>query len=492
MASEIPVEHASNTVTIDSQDPSPRVSRISRSSDLEKVAIESEKAVEQPDIIYVVYDDGDKRDPMNFSWQRKWTMTFVACLFTGISAAAASSYNTGFPSMTRDLNCTNFQATIGLSVYPLGFGLVPLFTAPFSEEVGRRPLYLVSGLGFMMMHVMVAELLGGAFGSTGATMVGGSIADIWQPKERGLPMSLFSLAAIGATGLGPVVGAWIEANHRFEWRWIQWFHVIATGFVLASLILFMRESRTTVILNRLAKKKRKETGDERYKSHAEVETPSLRALLAISCTRPLCELSPSPPLVLWIGFVWGVLYCMIESVAPIFQTLHHFGTGETGTIFLTMTARNIVDGQFCRRDVKRRGPEARLHWACISSIMSPIAMFLYAWTSFPQIPWIAMAIGITIFVWASFILYLAAFTYLADCYGTYASSAIAAQSLSRNLMGMAFPLFTKQMFAALTYKWGNTLFGCVVVLMTPIPWILFRYGPTIRAHSKISQRTMEH
>jgi len=58
--------------------------------------------------------------------------------------------------MIRDLHCTEFQATIGLSVYPLGFGLIPLVTASFSEEFGRQPLYIGSGLGFLLMTLMIA------------------------------------------------------------------------------------------------------------------------------------------------------------------------------------------------------------------------------------------------------------------------------------------------------------------------------------------------
>lgn len=61
----------------------------------------------------------------------------------------------GFASMTRDLNCTDFQATIGLSVYALGFGVVPLVTASFSEEFGRFPLYIGSGIGFLLMYMMI-------------------------------------------------------------------------------------------------------------------------------------------------------------------------------------------------------------------------------------------------------------------------------------------------------------------------------------------------
>lgn len=129
-------------------------------------------------------------------------------------AATAASYALGFPSMTRDLSATQFQATVGLSMYTLGFGVVPLVTASFSEEFGRRPLYLVSGLGFAIFYVMIAEyvinlllilftervllispraknvqtvmvarLIQGSFGSTAATMVGGTIADIWAPAE---------------------------------------------------------------------------------------------------------------------------------------------------------------------------------------------------------------------------------------------------------------------------------------------------------------------
>ena len=31
----------------------------------------------------------------------------------------------GFPGMVRDLNCTQFQATVGLSMYTLGFAVTP-------------------------------------------------------------------------------------------------------------------------------------------------------------------------------------------------------------------------------------------------------------------------------------------------------------------------------------------------------------------------------
>jgi hypothetical protein len=55
----------------------------------------------------------------------------------------------------------------------------------------------------------------------------------------------------------------------------------------------MKETRSTIILTRLAKKLRKETGDHRYRARAEDEAGNLRTLIYISCTRPLCTLSIS-------------------------------------------------------------------------------------------------------------------------------------------------------------------------------------------------------
>jgi hypothetical protein len=52
----------------------------------------------------------------------------------------------------------------------------------------------------------------------------------------------------------------------------------------------MRETRVTIILTRLARKVRENTGNNRYRARAEDQTPTLRALIWTSCTRPMSEL----------------------------------------------------------------------------------------------------------------------------------------------------------------------------------------------------------
>ena len=49
-----------------------------------------------------------------------------------------------------------------------------------------------------------------------------------------------------------------------------------------------------------------------------------------------------------------------------------------------------------RKNFETRGPEARLYLPCVAGILFPISMFIYAWSSVPQIPWIALIIGVTV------------------------------------------------------------------------------------------------
>ncbi|KZT70822.1 MFS general substrate transporter [Daedalea quercina L-15889] len=483
---------------------------------LHKVALERDKleaeqteADHDEEPLYVEFEAGDKRDPANFSPIRKRAILLTGCLFAFLTASSLSAFALGFTSMERDLNCTHFQATLGISLYAFGFSIVPLVTASFSEEFGRQPLYLWSGIGFLLFTiatavgkniqtVLIARFFAGAFGSTGSTMVGGTIADIFAPHEYGY--GFFCCRGVSAIGVGSLMAGWIEEDRHLEWRWIQWIHAIIAGIFVICVQVCMKETRLSVLLIRLAKKMRKETRNQRYRARAEDETASLRTLIYISCTRPIYLLLTEPVIMsftLWIGFVWGILYVMIESIGPVFQTLHHFGAGQVGSVYITITigalvglGTNQIQERLYARNVATRGPEARLYMPMFAAILFPAGMFIYAWCTYTRVNWIALAIGIVLIMWALFIIYLAVFTYLADCYGPWASSALAGQSLFRNLMGMAFPMFTTQMFDKLTYHWANTIFAFIAVAMIPIPYILFYKGPSIRWRGRFSGEAM--
>ncbi|KAG2140822.1 MFS general substrate transporter [Suillus cothurnatus] len=448
---------------------------------------------QEQEFILIKFREGDPRDPKNFSYVQKWTITLLCCAlgaitgYLGFYSAATSSYSISYDSMMKDLNCTRLQATLGLSLYAVGFGVVPLISSSFGEECGRRPVYIMSSVLFFLAEVMnalapniqtvvVSRALQGVFAACGSSLIGGSIADIWQPHERGLPMSMFALSSLFSFGLGSAFGGLISASPHLGWRWVQWVHAMFTGAFVLGVILMMSETRSSIILARIAKDTRKMTGDPRYRSSAEIDQPSMSSLIKTSCTRPLYFLFTEPivqSFSLWIGFVWGVVYCLFDVGALIG--------------FLA----NMYQETLYRKNFPMKGQEARLYMACVAAVVLPVSMFIYAWTASSNIPWIAPLIGLTAFMSGVFIIFQVSFLYLADCYGPYASSAQAGSSLARNMTALMFPLFTQQMFAGMTYKWGLTLWALLAMVMAPIPWVLFFYGSKIRSRSKVSREILE-
>lgn len=139
---------------------------------------------------------------------------------------------------------------------------------------------------------------------------------------------------------------------------------------------------------------------------------------------------------LWVSFSWAVLYLQFGSVPLIFRTNHNFTTEQTGAVFTSMCVGVILisvisiyqDRVAARFGFKSAAAEGRLYFVCVESVLLPIGMFWFGWTSFPSVPWIVPAMAVGCSTMGIFSIYLATFNYLADTYHRYASSAIAAQS----------------------------------------------------------------
>jgi hypothetical protein len=66
----------------------------------------------------------------------------------------------------------------------------------------------------------------------------------------------------------------------------------------------------------------------------------------------------------------------------------------------------------------------------------------------------------------------------------FAASAFAAQNFIRFLLSAPFPLFTVQMVNNLGFGWAISLLGLITMAMIPIPFILHKWGPYLRARSR--------
>lgn len=132
-------------------------------------------------------------------------------------------------------------------------------------------------------------------------------------------------------------------------------------------------------------------------------------------------------------------------------------------------------------------PEGRLYFSCIESALLPVGLFWFGWSSFPSIHWIVPTLAVGCATMGIFSIYLAVFNYLADTYRRYASSALAAQSFCRNMLGGISPLVTTTMFHRMTFAGASSFLGAVGVVVTIVPWVLVFFGPRIRARSKFAR-----
>jgi MFS family permease len=92
-------------------------------------------------------DPNDPRYPMAFSKSLEWTFTIV-CAFSTLGVSLASSaYAGGTNAVISSFDVSTEVATLGVSLFVLGFAVGTLIWAPLSELYGRQIVFLVSYLG---------------------------------------------------------------------------------------------------------------------------------------------------------------------------------------------------------------------------------------------------------------------------------------------------------------------------------------------------------
>ncbi|WRT66787.1 uncharacterized protein IL334_003750 [Kwoniella shivajii] len=465
-------------------------------------------------IIYVDFPLGSSENPFFFSRRRKLGIMLVALFYAMITAYETSSYSIGAPSMQRDLHATDLQAASGVSLYGWGFAIGPLMLAPLTEEFGRYWIYMGSILSYTLVHlthglgkniatVLVGRFLLGLTGCIGATVVAGTVSDIYPPNKRGPPMGFFTLSVVLGPGLGAATMCWAEANPHLEWRWISWIQMIALAAYLPIAFLVLRETRASVLLRRKAKKLRIERGmldGGRYTARSEVDKEEFWAAMRRSLSRPILFLMMEPIVTffaIWAALVWGVFFVQIAGLPYVFKSIHGFGTTAAGSTYWAIVVGsmigyllNFIQDHLYKKNVGRIGVEARLYAACAAGIVFAIGCVIFGLTSIPSVHWIAPCIGIAIILAAAYTIYQTCFIYLSECYGTHASSAVAGMSCLRILLGSSFAMFTTKLFDTLTPRWGLLMIGCIALVLAPIPFIALLKGPWIRERSPYSKILM--
>ncbi|KAH7149116.1 major facilitator superfamily domain-containing protein [Dactylonectria estremocensis] len=424
------------------------------------------------------------------------------------SAALLASIGTSIMSAARsqlmaEFNVSSTLALLPLTLYVLALGFGPVIGGPLSETIGRYPIYVASvplgalftiGAGFThnFGSLCFLRFMAGLCWGPVLAVASGSLVETFRPKSRGPVSAVFILMPFLGPGLGPVIGSFVI--NRKDWRWTQWTLVFLAVFTMLTTAL-TQETFHPVIQRRLAKK-----------SGAKIE-PSppwaarIKTFAVVALLRPVRMLAVEPIVgffCLYVSAEFGTLFSFFAAVPYTFGSVYHFSIEESGLVFLSLVIGCLLglvtvilcDALLYRKRAARFGlsktpPEYRLYPAMFGSVGPPIALFWFGWSARSGVSWASPAAAMIVFAWGNLCIFVSAIQYMVDTYhGSVVASASAANSLARYGFAGVFPLFTLQMYEKLGIDWASSLLGFIALSLMPVPWVLFKFGPTIRAKSQ--------
>lgn len=395
-------------------------------------------------------------------------------------------------------------ATFVVSIFVLGFACGPLLLAPLSELYGRVVVYHATNLLFCAFTVACAlargpaALLAGRFlsGFAGVATIAigsGTVADVMPRARRGRAVAVWSVGTILGPMVGPILGGYVA--DVAGWRWMFWILAIVVGAVAVAAYFVLAETYAPVLLERKAARRRRETGNPRYRSRLALDlTP--RQLFTRSILRPTKMLLCCPIVTVmctYVAILYGTLYLLFSTYSFVFKEVYGFSTTATGLVFLAGGIGTLAGlayiAHFSDRSVEGHAaagrpavPEARLPLVITvpGALAFPVGLFVYGWSAEARAHWIVPQIGTAVTGFGSILVFVAVQTYLIDAFEGHAASVVGANAVLRGLAGALIPLGGLGLYEALGWGWGNSLLGFVALAFAPILWILGAHGAKIR------------
>ncbi|CAN3370547.1 multidrug resistance protein 1 [Diutina catenulata] len=476
-----------------------------------------EKQPEDEYIIVTWDGDDDPENPQNWPIAQKSFFIILIALLTMSVYMGSAIYTPGVDQIQEEFGVGAVVATLPLALFVIGYGIGPMVFSPMSENAifGRTSIYIVTLFIFFILQIPTAlvkniaglcilRFIAGFFASPALSTGGASVADLLSLPYIPVGLATWAMGAVSGPSLGPLIGsAMIVAG---GWRWTFWFMAILSGAAFLILGFMLPETYSKTLLNRKAKRLRKLTGNQRIKSEGEIENAQLdfHELAVETLWRPI-EITLIEPVVLsfdlYIALVYSIMYLWFEAFPMVFAGVYKFSLVPMGVSFVAVIIGIIIAAVFYLFIIYRIftkpllagnfvAPEVFMPMAILGSILMPVGVFIFGWTSAADIPWIAPMIGAAVFAAGAFLIFQTLFNALSASYQPqYLASVFASNCLFRSVIAGCFPLFARPLFLNLKNSrfivgWGSTILGCISVLMISIPVAFYIFGPKLRARSK--------
>lgn len=157
------------------------------------------------------YYSDDAANPHNWSNGKRAGISLVICLYTFVVYTTSAIYTSSTAGIMQEFGVSQLDATLGLSLYVLGYGVGPLIFSPLSEipRIGRNPVYIITMFLFVILSIptafapnfaglLVLRFLQGFFGSPCLASGGASLGDMYSLMA--LPYAMMSWVSAAYCG----------------------------------------------------------------------------------------------------------------------------------------------------------------------------------------------------------------------------------------------------------------------------------------------------
>ncbi|KIW90470.1 uncharacterized protein Z519_09116 [Cladophialophora bantiana CBS 173.52] len=472
----------------------------------------SQKALTEP--IVVFFTENDNENPRNWSGAKKtWTVTVIN-VYTFVVYCTASIITPTAGFIVERFNVSVVVASLGLSMYVVGYGTGPMFFSPLSEvpSIGRNPPYLYSFMAFFLVSIglvfvnnfpglIILRFLQGWFGSPCLASGAASIEDVYDMYSAPYGYIWWVASMYCGPAFGPLLAGYAVPDN---WRWPLYEVVIMGAVVLVFLPFLPETSPQTILLNR-ARRLRKATGNNAYKAPCELKPLAFAKMLLAALNKPL-EITVKDPAILYAcvygSIVYAAYYSFFEAFPLVYLGTYRTSLGGMGLIFTSLTIGCIcgliiyylyITYYFiprARAHHKEKGePVAQEQWllpGLFGVWGPPVGLLLFAWTARTDIHWMVPTLGIGIFAFFTFFIFQALICYVPLSYPRYVASLFAANDCARSLLAAAFVQFSRQMYTNLGIDRGVTLVAGLSVVGIVGMYGLYFYGASLRVRSKFT------
>lgn len=257
-------------------------------------------------------------------------------------------------------------------------------------------LFLIgAAVGKDLQTVLICRFFVGVFGAAPLTCGAAVVADLFDNSQRGIAISIYSLAGFSGPFVAPTVGGFVAESY-LGWRWTQYLAAIMSFSALALDLFFLEETYPPAILVSKAAKIRKISKNWGIHARQEEIEVDIGELVNKNLSRPL-RLLFKEPIVLFLSiysaFIYGLLYVFLTAYRIAFQQIRHYNRGVGSLPMLAM----IVDELFAcayliwqqpkyMEKLKKNNdvnvPEWRLPPMVLGGVLYSVGLFWFGWTAY--------------------------------------------------------------------------------------------------------------